>query len=71
MNEGSKDGRNLGKAVLPDSWLVVFGDVLNTEWTTEKNIIQYSTLEFKVIGILYITGFAHYEPRRERPNSGT
>lgn len=32
-----------------------FGDVLNTEWTTEK---YYSTLEFKVIGIVYIVGYS-------------
>jgi len=31
------------------------GDVLNTEWTTEKH---YSTLEFKVIGIVYIVGYS-------------
>jgi hypothetical protein len=55
VNEGSKDGRNLGKAVLPDSWLEIFGDVLNTEWTTEKH---YPTLEFKVIGIVYIIGYS-------------
>jgi hypothetical protein len=28
---------------------------LNTEWTTEKH---YSTLEFKVIGIVYIVGYS-------------
>ena len=44
------------------SWSFL-GDVLNfVRRTSEKH---YSTIEFKVISIIYITEFAHYEPRRE------
>jgi hypothetical protein len=44
--------------------------------TSEKTIIQYSTIEFKVIGIVYIVGYSivgivHDEPRCKRPYSGT
>jgi hypothetical protein len=45
----------LGEAVLPDSWLAIFGDVLNISRTSEKH---YSALEFKVIGIVYIVGYS-------------
>ena len=55
----------------------VSGDVLNfVRRTSEKTIIQYSTIEFKVIGIVYIVGYSivgivHDEPRCKRPYSGT
>jgi hypothetical protein len=42
---------------LRNSCLAIFGDVLNFSRTTEKPNIQYSTLEFKVIDIVYIVGY--------------
>ncbi len=56
------------------------GDVLDfVRRTFEKNNIQYSIIEFKVIDIVYIVGYSqysivylvYYEPRCERLDSGT
>ena len=38
-------------------WMFL-GDVLDFSWTSEKNNIQYSTIEFKVIDIVYIVSYS-------------
>ena len=73
QTDGAKDGRGSWEAVLRNSWFDVFGGCFEfcSADLLKKNNIQYSTIEFKVISIIYITEFAHYEPRRKRPDSGT
>ena len=72
----------VGEVVLRNSWMAVFGGCFEfVRRTSEKTIIQYSTIEFKVIGIVYIVGYSivgysivgivHDEPRCKRPYSGT
>ena len=38
-------------------WMFL-GDVWDFSWTSEKNNIQYSTIEFKVIDIVYIVSYS-------------
>ena len=61
--DGAKDGRRSWEAILRNSWFDVFGGCFEYSWRTSEK--HYSALEFKVISIIYITEFAHYEPRRK------
>jgi hypothetical protein len=49
-----KDCAKVGEAVFANSWFGVFGDVWNILCGHPKK--HYSTIEFKVIGIVYIVG---------------
>jgi hypothetical protein len=72
QTDRAKDGPKVGEAILHNSWLALFGGCFGIcSVDLQKNNIQYSALEFKVISIIYITEFAHYESRRKRPDPGT
>lgn len=80
QTDGAKDGRGSWEVILHNSWLVVFGGCFGfCSADLQKTNIQYSTIEFKVIDIVYIVGYSQYsivylvynEPRRERLDSGT
>jgi hypothetical protein len=67
QTDGAKDGRGSWDAILHNSWLVVFGGCFEfCSADLRKNIsnIQYpiySTIEFKVIDIVYIASIPLYK----------
>ena len=56
QTDGAKDCRKSWEAILRNSWLAGFGGCFEfcSADLGKKNNIQYSVLEFKVIGIVYI-----------------
>jgi hypothetical protein len=58
-----KIARKLGRLFFAILGCVFLGDVLYFVQQSPKK--YYAVIEFKVISIIYITEFVHYEPRRK------